>query len=300
MADIPSLLKIKLLSIQDYSDLTLTCDGEDFKVHKAVVCTQSPVIAAALRGNFLEAKNNVVNVSFDITSVRRLVQFMYTGDYEMSPNQGCFVTGFQDADTALSDSDTGVLEPSESASDRLICHSLMNSIADYYDISTLAKLSQSKAQEILANEWSAESFYAMVQRSLSSINDRNFLRMLGTEAAEHFDEVLVRYILDEDGPGERLAPYALSKCISKLAAAETSERQLISDIQSEKEARERISQKSSHMERSVNGCIQLLKRHKSCRNARCEAEFACYFDHKGPSHEPTYILRCAHCRCRHD
>lgn len=35
-----------------YSDLTLECKGEEFKVHKAIVCAQSPVIAAAVAGVF--------------------------------------------------------------------------------------------------------------------------------------------------------------------------------------------------------------------------------------------------------
>lgn len=42
----------RLLDSGEHSDLTLTCQGEEFRLHKAVVCLQSPVIAAALRGNF--------------------------------------------------------------------------------------------------------------------------------------------------------------------------------------------------------------------------------------------------------
>ena len=35
-----------------YSDLTLTCNKVEFKVHKAIVCSQSPVLAAACDGDF--------------------------------------------------------------------------------------------------------------------------------------------------------------------------------------------------------------------------------------------------------
>lgn len=42
----------KLLGSGDYSDLTLVCEGETFKVHRAIVCSQSPVIAAAVNGCF--------------------------------------------------------------------------------------------------------------------------------------------------------------------------------------------------------------------------------------------------------
>jgi BTB/POZ domain len=35
-----------------YSDLNLVCQGTEFKVHKVIVCTQSPVIKAACDGEF--------------------------------------------------------------------------------------------------------------------------------------------------------------------------------------------------------------------------------------------------------
>ena len=39
----------RLLETGNYSDLTLECEGKKFKVHKSVVCIQSPVLAAAVR-----------------------------------------------------------------------------------------------------------------------------------------------------------------------------------------------------------------------------------------------------------
>ncbi len=47
---LPFLLQV--MGSGEYSDLTLMCDGEEIKAHKVVVCPQSPVIAAALRGEF--------------------------------------------------------------------------------------------------------------------------------------------------------------------------------------------------------------------------------------------------------
>ena len=35
-----------------YCDLTLECEGQEFKVHRVVVCYQSPVLAAACDGKF--------------------------------------------------------------------------------------------------------------------------------------------------------------------------------------------------------------------------------------------------------
>ena len=41
-----------LVGAEEYSDMKIKCQGREFKVHKVVVCTQSPVLAAALRGPF--------------------------------------------------------------------------------------------------------------------------------------------------------------------------------------------------------------------------------------------------------
>jgi hypothetical protein len=41
-----------LLTSGDYSDFILKSHGHDFNLHKAVVCSQSRVFAAALSGNF--------------------------------------------------------------------------------------------------------------------------------------------------------------------------------------------------------------------------------------------------------
>lgn len=42
----------QLLGPGDFSDLAFCCRGEVFKVHKAIVCTQSAPIKAAILGGF--------------------------------------------------------------------------------------------------------------------------------------------------------------------------------------------------------------------------------------------------------
>lgn len=36
----------------EFSDLIFICRGQEFKVHKAIVCAHSPVIKAAVQGEF--------------------------------------------------------------------------------------------------------------------------------------------------------------------------------------------------------------------------------------------------------
>lgn len=42
----------ELMHTGKYSDMTLVCAEQEFKVHKMVVCSQSPVFAAAIDGPF--------------------------------------------------------------------------------------------------------------------------------------------------------------------------------------------------------------------------------------------------------
>ncbi|KAI0540557.1 hypothetical protein GGR58DRAFT_511502 [Xylaria digitata] len=231
MAQSPSPLATKLLNIRDYSDLIIECDdGQKFRVHRAIVCGQSSVVAAALNGPFTEAQTGVLHVSFDFQSVRRLIEFMYEGDYQVSHNpdidilssgvsDGTLIKQLEDmriidegTDPAKLDPDVGALELSEIISGRLICHARMNCIADYYDVPALAGLSTTKVQNILVNEWSAKSFCYLLQESLGSTRDKNFHRMLGEEAANHIHELFDNDIFDEGGPAEGIAAYVLPKC----------------------------------------------------------------------------------------
>lgn len=42
----------QMMQSGEFSDLKFVCNGHEFKVHKAVVCAQSPVIKAAIQGGF--------------------------------------------------------------------------------------------------------------------------------------------------------------------------------------------------------------------------------------------------------
>lgn len=51
----PSSSALKLSEVMKsgkYSDLTFVCDGDEFKVHKVIVCPQSDVLSAAVDGSF--------------------------------------------------------------------------------------------------------------------------------------------------------------------------------------------------------------------------------------------------------
>ena len=54
----------QLMDSKKYSDLKLIYQGLEFKVHKAIICTQSPVLAAACDGGF-QVKANQTSSGID-------------------------------------------------------------------------------------------------------------------------------------------------------------------------------------------------------------------------------------------
>lgn len=41
-----------MLASGEYSDMIISCDTHQFKVHKAVVCVRSPLLKTAMQGNY--------------------------------------------------------------------------------------------------------------------------------------------------------------------------------------------------------------------------------------------------------
>ncbi|PHH75564.1 hypothetical protein CDD80_2265 [Ophiocordyceps camponoti-rufipedis] len=66
--------------LENFGDATFFSNGEEFKVHKTVVCSHSP----ALRWHFAQAsQSSRIDMSdFEPEVVKRLVQFIYTGNYD--------------------------------------------------------------------------------------------------------------------------------------------------------------------------------------------------------------------------
>lgn len=48
----PSDMDTTLKRSDEFSDLTIECQGNIFRVHKFIICARSEVLAAAIKGNF--------------------------------------------------------------------------------------------------------------------------------------------------------------------------------------------------------------------------------------------------------
>ena len=54
-SDLEAVLR-SLLHSGEFSDMTVSCGNRDFKVHRAIVCPQSPFFEAALKDGFKVSK----------------------------------------------------------------------------------------------------------------------------------------------------------------------------------------------------------------------------------------------------
>jgi BTB/POZ domain len=65
----------------EYSDFTIIAGKEEFAVHKNVLATQSPVLAAIFKNDMKEKKTGKMIIEdFSLDAVEVMLYFMYTGE----------------------------------------------------------------------------------------------------------------------------------------------------------------------------------------------------------------------------
>ncbi|KAG8533296.1 uncharacterized protein KY384_002079 [Bacidia gigantensis] len=75
-----------LLESGKYTDMTISCGEDIYKLHKLVICPQSSFFEKACMGPFKEATSRVIDLSHDeANAVKRMVSFLYTTEYDDSP-----------------------------------------------------------------------------------------------------------------------------------------------------------------------------------------------------------------------
>ena len=155
-----------LLNSEKYSDLTITTQTRSFKVHKAIICTQSKVLAAMSDAGFKETSTAILVLEHDHpAAVECMVAFLYTGDYD---------------DEAAADIDTS-----------LMLHALVYSLADKYDIQGLKRLAEFNFEDE-ADDGMCKDFPAIVATVFETThsNDEGLRRVVCRICADHIDEVL--------------------------------------------------------------------------------------------------------------
>ncbi|RFU25153.1 hypothetical protein B7463_g11194, partial [Scytalidium lignicola] len=306
-----SPLLVQLMNSGQFCDFEIVCEEEVFKVHKAIVCFQSPVIEAALK-DWKEAETNILRIdSFDTVTVKRMIEFLYTGEYQVNLEErdAQSLSTIQDERRITipqsllnrpdDDDVMAGLQPNISSKQTAVLqhHIHVNAIADYFNITKLNQLSVSKIQHILQTNWSAVAFCGVVQEALGSTSDKQLHELVASAAAEHIRELIE---LDSFSDLESMSTFAINVlrgCDKRIQKLETdlayTKMELHADLTDQKSLLQQETARAGHIIDNVEKCLRVLSRTESCCNGTCNAEFSCYIEQHGRVVEPLYTLRCA-------
>jgi hypothetical protein len=194
--------------------------------------------------------------------------------------------------------------------DEIMLHVRVNAIADYYDIPQLRQLANTKIQHVLDTAWSADGFSGIIREVFQCNGDMELRKIMASTVAAHIEELIelddfvgldipsdfvmniIRHTISTYRVNENLSNQELQVVKAQLREAEYR-------LQSAKQEEASERSRSDRIIENIGNCCEILSEREVCRNARCDAEFACYIERGGFVGEPIYTVRCAKCRCRH-
>ncbi|KAJ4245757.1 hypothetical protein NW762_013881 [Fusarium torreyae] len=285
----------------DYSDFTLTCEAQSFKLHRVIVCPKSPVITRALEGNFevgslstlsrttvsssegQEATSKVIRVEqFDLATVTRMIIFLYTGDYEFEPPcKDSKTSPDQSKDSSptasKTEDDTGI---------ELLGHLRMNSIADYYDIESLVKCANSKILPLLDTSQTA-LLPQLLQEVSTSTSDKAVQSMIASSVASRIEDIV-------ELPGLSMTNSSSSILIEILMICGRRVRDLEARLQDTESLLETKRIERYRLARSLRGCLSVVNNTSGC--GRCGTKFKCHLEWFTREDDELFVVWCNRCR----
>ncbi|KAG9186238.1 hypothetical protein G6011_02794 [Alternaria panax] len=129
-----------------FSDRTVTCGSDSYKVHKnIVVCSRTEFFARAMRFGGKEATEGIVDLPGDNpATVKRLCQWIYEDDYASNADK---IAGLFPCPT----------QPSDQGEENLLIQAKMYEIADKYDVADLKDLVKEKFHWACTVSWNAST-----------------------------------------------------------------------------------------------------------------------------------------------
>ncbi|KYG48285.1 hypothetical protein M433DRAFT_22310 [Acidomyces richmondensis BFW] len=324
-----------------YSDLVLICDAKQFNVHKNIMCSASKIIAAACDNDMKEARTGrITHEEFDADTVERMIEYIYKQNYEI-PNDCNIIATFKfpsDHDGIEDDGKSSFAwrpaippaekddpESNETEMDdmiqercrketfevsgvnaKLIAHSRVYAIGQYYDIPTLSDFAVE--QFIAETGWQLEGFIEVIREinRLTSTNDR-LRSVLREKALRHMEEMtadksfMTNLIDTGDFAHSMLKDLVAQRAKEKLdnlAQLELKDTELGNATEHYKSLEQKLAYTEEIMKTLVN---KLEKMPIKCRNFSCDRTFgALKLDRKnGANGKNTghWIVRCKGCGC---
>ncbi|KAI8664495.1 BTB domain-containing protein [Fusarium keratoplasticum] len=146
------------------SDLSVTCDGQTFKVHRLILCAHSKYFSKQLNGPWKESSEQVINIQdFDVGVVEAMLHFMYNFDY------------------------TNV-----NGTSSMVFEAQIYQIADKYDIDSLKEHATKRFGAALDIGWPMDDFplAITVAYTTSPLEDRGLRDLIIETSSQHIDDLL--------------------------------------------------------------------------------------------------------------
>ncbi|OAA56675.1 BTB/POZ fold protein [Niveomyces insectorum RCEF 264] len=166
-----------------FSDLTISCPGRLYHVHRAIVCAQSRVFLTMMKsgdGTFLEAQENAIDLpEDDPLAVHCMISYFYSLDYQVEQqteslhfetrpyqphDESSLPVGHDSAassDPAQPAVPPGIIEcvPHHA----LLLHAKMYVLGERYEIQGLKDLARSKFESVVSSPWDTAAMFAAAQ-----------------------------------------------------------------------------------------------------------------------------------------
>lgn len=268
-----------------------------------------------------EAVSNVINIdAFDAVTVKRMINYMYTGRYEnaMKEDQPDDATKDEALSTTVepssnsTDDDTPEALDSEdphadnepedaqkepSILELLLPHIKVNAIADYYAVPKLCHLANVEIQNILDTSWSPCGFSSAIEMATSLTGDTTLPTVLTVAAAENIESLVEA---NEDIPCLDMANSVIRKLIAANKDTVKNHRGLIRGLKTQNLLLRTQKREGEEARENVEKFRTFFNETSSCRSTSCRAVFPCHIETLGSGDSLRFLLRCTTCRCRHE
>jgi hypothetical protein len=185
-------LSARLFRSGDYSDLEVTCaEGTSFKVHKAIVCSQSKYFANACRPGGFKVCESLFSCWL------ALYQSAYLGLYVQESVEDCVKLESSEPEVVHAllqylyslEYEAPIAEPEVAA---MTFHAKMYAASDYFGVDSLKCTAKERFEKTATENWDSDEFVTAVQLVYGSTpsHDRSLRDTVAQLCSTHFQELM--------------------------------------------------------------------------------------------------------------
>ncbi|KAF4986149.1 hypothetical protein FDECE_16104 [Fusarium decemcellulare] len=195
---INSAMLVDLWKTGKFSDMTLMCQGKNFRLHKFLVCAQSPVIAADIEKTFRDTHTSVIHVTaFDVATVECMVEFLYCDDYAINAPANAWTLPANMTTSTTANGQHVVMAQLQNGSlpehilrEMILCHVQVNAIGHHYQLPKLCGKSLTYIKTMIRDSGSLAVFSDVAVAALKSSKDNKLHEFISSFAVTHGDSLV--------------------------------------------------------------------------------------------------------------